>query len=71
MKCVQLHNPDEQGWSALHYATREYCTDVLSASLKVEGGEWISGKHFHCTCIKPLKIKFIATLQGTQVQMYT
>lgn len=46
MKCEELHRSDEKGWSALHYAAREYCTDILSAALKIEGGEWTLGELF-------------------------
>ena len=44
-KCKELHRLDEKGWSALHYAAREYCADILSAALEVEGGEWTSREH--------------------------
>lgn len=37
-KCEVLHKVDDQGWCALHYAVRYYCTDVLNAALQVEGG---------------------------------
>ena len=38
-KCEVLHKQDEQGWCALHYAVRYYCTDILGAALEVEGGK--------------------------------
>lgn len=40
----ELHRLDEKGWSALHYAAQEYCADILSAALEVEGGEWACGE---------------------------
>ena len=51
-KCEVLHKQDEQGWCALHYAVRYYCTDILGAALEVEGGKQAvitySGT---CTCV--------------------
>lgn len=44
-KCEELRRLDGQGWSALHYAAREYCAEILSAALEVEGGEWIFAGH--------------------------
>jgi len=44
-KCGELHRLDEEGWSALHYAAREYCADFLDAALEVEGGEWTVREH--------------------------
>ena len=41
----ELHRLDEKGWSALHYAAREYCADILSAALEVKGGKWTIREH--------------------------
>lgn len=46
-KCKELHKLDKRGWSALHYAARHYCVDILSAALGVQGGEWKDERCLH------------------------